>query len=116
MSQESQESQDGPPHDDDLNQSSDDEDSRGGRTELRRRYPETPLHDRTVPNSLPITEICMSSICLAVIIAHLWTVWAMRADVNVLMVNQKETRQQIGHIAKLVETMHTVRWHLVSEV
>ena len=108
-------SQDGPPLDDDLNRSSDDEDSQGDQTEIRRRYPETPLHDQTVPKSLPITEICMFSICLAVIIAHLWTVWAMRADVNILMVRQAETQQQIGHIAKLVETMHTIRWRLVSE-
>lgn len=101
---------DGPPRDIDLHHDSDSD------SEIKmRKYPETPLHNGTAPKPLPIAEICMVSVLLAVIIAHLWTVWAMRADVNIMMVRQKETHQQIHHITKLVETMHQVRWRLVSE-
>ena len=101
----------GPPRDVDMNQDNDDDNI----SDIHRRYPETPLHNGTAPKPLPIAEICMVSVVLAVIIAHLWTVWAMRADVNIMMLHQKETQQQIKHIQQLVETMHTVRWRLVSE-
>ena len=101
---------DGPPRDSDLNNDSD-----GEIKHSPRRYPDTPLHNGTAPKPLPIVEICMVSVVIAVIVAHLWTVWAMRADVNIMMVRQKETHQQIHHITKLVETMHQVRWRLVSD-
>lgn len=101
---------DGPPRDIDLNNDSD-----GEMEQSPRRYPDTPLHNGTVPKPLHISTICMVSVVLAVIVAHLWTVWAMRADVNIMMVRQKETHQQIHHITKLVETMHQIRWRLVSD-
>jgi len=99
---------DAPPLDTEL-QEEDDE------SRTYRQYPTTPLHNDTIPKPLPLTEICIFSILLAIIVAHLWTVWSMRADVNIMMVRQKETQQQISHITKLVETMHTVRWRIVSE-
>jgi len=99
----------GPPLDTDL-QEDDQEDD-----QTYRQYPTTPLHNGTTPKPLPIAEICIFSIVLAIIVAHLWTVWSMRADVNIMMAQQKEIQQQISHITKLVETMHTVRWRIVSE-
>tara|TARA_B110000971_G_C20017372_1_gene504611 strand:- start:1337 stop:1663 length:327 start_codon:yes stop_codon:yes gene_type:complete len=106
-------SDDGPPRDTDFETESNESDE--DIAEVRRRYPETPIHNGTTPKALPIAEICMVTTLLAVIVAHLWTVYSMRADLSILTVNQQETQQQISHIAKLVETMHQVRWRIVSE-
>jgi len=103
----------GPPRDSEFDtQSNESEDDI---PDVHRRYPDTPLHNGTAPKPLPITEICMVTALLAVIVAHMWTVYSMRADLSILTVNQQETQQQISHIAKLVETMHQVRWRIVSE-
>ena len=50
---------------------------------------------------------------IAIAIAHLWTVWTLRADINIVLEYQKEHAQQYVHITKLLQNMKQVQWQIV---
>ena len=96
-------------------------------TSLRRRYPETPMPtDENDEDDLPhheepeketsesrFFENFMFILFVGIAIAHFWTVWALQADVNILMEYQKEHASQYKHVIKLLESMHQVKWQMV---
>ena len=99
----------------------------------QRKYPETPMpgqeSDEESFDDLPrheepeddqpksrLCENMMFFIFVAIAIAHFWTVWTLQADVNILMQYQKEHVDQYKHIAKLLENMHQVKWHMVPAI
>jgi hypothetical protein len=41
----------------------------------------------------------------AVMIAHLWTVWTLRADINIVLAYQEENSQQYKYIIDLLQNM-----------
>jgi hypothetical protein len=97
-------------------------------TTLRRRYPETPMpteEDNDEEDNIYLEEPegeatesrffenVMFFIFVGIAIAHFWTVWALQADVNILMEYQKEHANQYKHMIKLLETMRQVKWQMV---
>jgi|TARA_B110001450_G_scaffold253820_1_gene278000 hypothetical protein len=103
----------------------------------QRKYPETPMPGREseededeesfddLPrheepeDDQPKSRLCenmMYFIFVTIAIAHFWTVWTLQADVNILMQYQKEHVDQYKHIAKLLENMHQVKWHMVPAI
>jgi hypothetical protein len=38
-------------------------------------------------------------------IAHLWTVWTLRADINIVLAYQEENSQQYKYIIDLLQNM-----------
>jgi len=105
--------------------------------DLRRRYPQTPMptsderltsdeedesfedlptHEEPETDDRKEYRLCenlMYLILVAITIAHFLTVWTLQADVNILMQYQKEQVDHYKHIAKLLENMHQVKWHMV---
>lgn len=65
-------------------------------------FDQTPLYNKA-------TIVCI----IAMFISHLWSVWTLAADVNILMAYQQEHAEQYKHIAHLLENMHQVKWQMV---
>lgn len=98
-----------------------------------RKYPETPMPSTDYVESeeddyedLPahqeperdrkecrVFENIMFTIFVAIAVAHFWTVCTLQVDVNILLQYQKEHVDQYKHIAKLLESMHQVKWQMV---
>ena len=89
-----------------------------------RQYPDTPMpnfHEYdadsdTDSDSQPNNSLFGNAIkilCIAIAIAHLWTVWTLRADMNIMMQFQKEIGQQNKHITDLLHNQHQVKWQIV---
>ena len=92
-----------------------------------RRYPDTPMPnfqddgydadsdteemDKSLNNSL--FESAIKVLFIAIAVAHLWTVWTLRADMNIMMQFQKELGQQNKHITDLLHNQHQVKWQIV---
>jgi hypothetical protein len=53
---------------------------------------------------------------IAIAIAHLWTVWTVRADINIVLEYQKEHAQQYVHITKLLQNMKQIQWQIVPSL
>jgi len=77
------------------------------------RYAETPMPYDADTDSEPDTEALSGSmfpnaaVCamIAILVIHMWTVWTMRADVNIVLAYQKEHVQQYKHIIELLQNM-----------
>ena len=52
-------------------------------------------------------------LAIAIAVAHLWTVWTLRADINIVLAYQKEHAQQYSHIIALLQNMKQVQWQIV---
>jgi hypothetical protein len=95
-----------------------------------RQYPNTPMpkyqddnydadsdddsdteSDRQPKNSL--FESAIKVLFIAIAVAHLWTVWTLRADMNIMMQFQNEIGQQNKHITDLLHNQHQVKWQIV---
>jgi hypothetical protein len=94
-------------------------------SELRRQYPETPMPE-SAANSEPDSDYGTETsaapsmfqnailiLCIGVCIAHLVTVWTLRADVNILLEYQKEQSLQYQHISKMLELKQQLQWQIV---
>jgi len=46
-------------------------------------------------------------------VAHMWTVWTLRADINIVLAYQKEHVQQYTHMTTLLQNMKRVQWQIV---
>jgi hypothetical protein len=90
---------------------------------LRQRYPDTPMphdydeesdeiEDTPQPPS-KLLEQALLMLFIAIAIAHLWTIWTLRADINIVMQFQQEITHQNKHIAELLHTQHQVKWQIV---
>ena len=91
-----------------------------------RQYPDTPMPNFQEPDydadsdtdsdSQPnnsLFESAIKMLFIAIAIAHLWTVWTLRADMNIMMQFQKEIGQQNKHITDLLHNQHQVKWQIV---
>ena len=52
-------------------------------------------------------------LAFAIAIAHIWTVWTLRTDINIVLEYQKEHAQQYSHIIALLQNMKQVQWQIV---
>ena len=91
---------------------------------ISRQYPETPMpnhfgeDDESETDSEPSAESSFFSsslkiVYIAIAITHLWTVWTMRTDMNILMQFLREITQQNKHITDLLHNQHQVKWQIV---
>jgi len=91
-----------------------------------RRYPDTPMPsfqddgydadsdtESEIPPKSSLFESAIKVLCIAIAVAHLWTVWTLRADMNIMMQFQKELGQQNKHITDLLHNQHQVKWQIV---
>lgn len=53
---------------------------------------------------------------IAIAIAHLWTVWTLRTDINIVLEYQKEHALQYKHITSLLQNMKQVQWQIVPAI
>lgn len=65
--------------------------------------------DQTSPFYKNAMFVCI----IGIFISHLWSMWTLSADVNILMAYQTEHAEQYKHIARLLENMHQVKWQMV---
>jgi hypothetical protein len=88
------------------------------------KYAETPMPDGYDGDDDSDSELGSSAstglfsntlqvLFIAIAIAHLWTVWTLRADINIVLEYQKEHAQQYVHITKLLQNMKQVQWQIV---
>ena len=107
---------DAPPMDSDL------DDLPEQNSNSNRQYPRTPMpadFDDDVSDigsdesSGPYLEYITKVLFIAIAIAHLWTVWTMRTDMNILMQFLREITQQNKHITDLLHNQHQVKWQIV---
>lgn len=88
------------------------------------KYAETPMPDAYDGDDDSDSELGSSAntalfsntlqvLFIAIAIAHLWTVWTLRADINIVLEYQKEHAQQYVHITKLLQNMKQVQWQIV---
>lgn len=86
---------------------------------ISRQYPATPMpsqfHDDMSEGDDSPTRMGMSVkiLIIAIAIAHLWTVWTLRADMNIVMQFLKEITQQNKHVTDLLHNQHQVKWQIV---
>lgn len=90
---------------------------------IRQRYPDTPMpHDydgesdlseETTQRPYKMLEQTLLVLFIAIAIAHLWTIWTLRADINIVMQFQQEITHQNKHIAELLHSQHQVKWQIV---
>ena len=91
-----------------------------------RRYPDTPMPNypededeefedsaSDIPPRNSLFDNAIQVLFIAIAIAHLWTVWTLRADMNIMMQFQKELGQQNKHITDLLHNQHQVKWQIV---
>lgn len=84
------------------------------------KYAETPMPDNGYDDSesdeaanTGLFSNTLQILFIAIAIAHLWTVWTLRADINIVLEYQKEHAQQYVHIAKLLQNMKQIQWQIV---
>lgn len=53
---------------------------------------------------------------IAIAVAHLWTVWTLRTDINIVLEYQKEHASQYRHITSLLQNMKQVQWQIVPAI
>lgn len=84
---------------------------------IGRQYPETPRPTRPEPSEGAENPTTYSNtlvvVCIAIAIAHLWTIWTLRTDINLVMEHHKENLQQYTHISTLLQNMQQVQWRMV---
>jgi len=64
-------------------------------------------------NENSLFDSAIKALFVAIVVAHLWTVWTVRADMNIMMQFQTEIGQQIKHITDLLHNQHQVKWQIV---
>ena len=91
---------------------------------LSRRYPDTPMPDGYEADSESeeesaekpkFLEQALMVLFIAIAIAHLWTIWTLRADINIVMQFQQEITHQNKHIAELLHSQHQVKWQIIPQ-
>ena len=90
---------------------------------LRQRYPDTPMptdyddesdtSEESPQRPSKMLEQTLLVLFIAIAIAHLWTIWTLRADINIVMQFQQEITHQNKHIAELLHSQHQVKWQIV---
>lgn len=91
---------------------------------ISRKYPATPMpshfeddesedYEVAKNESTSIFQSALNVLFIAIAIAHLWTVWTMRTDMNITMQFLREITQQNKHITDLLHNQHQVKWQIV---
>ena len=91
-----------------------------------RQYPATPMPGDTSdheedsdsnydpePQSGTMFHNAILIVCIGVCIAHLVTIWTLRADVNILLEYQKEQSLQYQHISTMLEAKQQLQWQII---
>ena len=89
-----------------------------------RMYPETPMpshfendyedtSSEASDNQSSIFGSSLKILFIAIAIAHLWTVWTLRTDMNITLQFLREITQQNKHITDLLHNQHQVKWQIV---
>ena len=93
-----------------------------------RQYPETPMptqydndedyeeeydEESKQTNKLGLFENTLKVLFIAIAVAHIFTIWTLRADINIIMQYQNELAQQNKHITELLHNQHQVKWQIV---
>lgn len=106
---------DGPPKDTDMNNQRDSETP----SYMSQRYADTPMptdfedEDEHPTKSSIFSSQAFHVLVFALIVAHLWTIWTLRTDMNIVMQYQQDAAAQNKHIASLLHTQHQVKWQIV---
>jgi hypothetical protein len=50
---------------------------------------------------------------IAMAIAHIWTVYTLRTDMNIVLAHQEEKSQQYKHIIQLLQKHTVAQWQIV---
>lgn len=108
---------DAPPMDSDL------DDLPEQNSNSNRQYPRTPMPNQfdddvsdagsDESSGSGIWSTSLKVLFIAIAIAHLWTVWTVRTDMNILMQFLREITQQNKHITDLLHNQHQVKWQIV---
>lgn len=89
------------------------------------KYPETPMPDNSSeqeydedeqPSSQThssLFENAILTLCIGICIAHLFTIWTLRADLNIILQYQTEHVAQYKHITHLLESKQQLQWQIV---
>lgn len=86
------------------------------------QYADTPMpydddeqdeEEEDIQNTSGVFYNAVTMLAIAIAIAHLWTVWTLRADINIVLAYQKEHAQQYSHIISLLQNMKQVQWQIV---
>lgn len=89
------------------------------------KYPETPMPDNNSEqdyeedeqqSSQPhntLFENAILILCVGICIAHLVTIWSVRADLNIILQYQTEHVAQYKHITHLLESKQQLQWQIV---
>tara|TARA_B000000441_G_C21578904_1_gene253130 strand:- start:220 stop:564 length:345 start_codon:yes stop_codon:yes gene_type:complete len=92
---------------------------------LSRRYPDTPMpgdpeedsedYSESEPDTkeTSLFDNALKMVFIAIAITHLWTIWTLRTDLNIMMQFLKEITQQNIHITDLLHNQHQVKWQIV---
>jgi len=87
------------------------------------KYAETPMpgYDEEIDSDIEIQELNSTHgftnpfniLIISILLAHIWIVWTMRTDMNILMAYQKEHAQQYTHIVSLMQNQKQLQWQIV---
>lgn len=85
------------------------------------RYPATPMPEHITPELDDTSESSFLlkfgiTVFVALVIAHIVTVWNLQTDLNLVLTYQKENKQQYSHIINMLETMQQVKWQMVPSI
>jgi len=80
---------------------------------IGRQYPDTPTPSPIEESVAPVYSNTLVVVCIAIAVAHLWTIWTLRTDINIVMEYHKENIQQYTHISTLLQNMQQVQWRMV---
>ncbi|MDA7838955.1 hypothetical protein N9A45_01310 [bacterium] len=94
--------------------------SENGRHQSR-MYPETPMPSQFEDDfeveehdtSQSFFGSSLKVLFIALAVAHLWTVWTMRTDMNITLQFLREITQQNKHMTDLLHNQHQVKWQIV---
>ena len=65
------------------------------------------------PSGQSLLSTAVKVLVIAIISAHLFAVWTLKADINFVLAHQKEQVQQYTHIISLLQNMKQVQWQIV---
>lgn len=87
-----------------------------------RRYPDTPMpqhfeddaddEDTEEPNT-SILGSSLKFVVAVLFITHMWIVWTMRTDMNIILQFLQEITQQNIHMTSVLHNQHQVKWQIV---
>lgn len=69
--------------------------------------------DPELANNSSLYTNSLYMLIIAMAIAHLWTVYTLRTDMNIVMAHQEENSLQYKHIIQLLQKNTVAQWQIV---